>query len=71
MESRSFEKELQKTTYRVKRELVSVAFALYQQQLPIVAANVDDLEQVDVDYTRPYLLMNQMVRLTRYRIRII
>jgi len=29
---------------------VTVAFALYQQQLPIVVANVDDLEQVDVDY---------------------
>jgi len=45
--------------------------SLYQQQLPILAANVDDLEQVVVDYSRPYLLMNQMVRLTRYRIRII
>ena len=29
---------------------MAVAFALYQQQLPIVVANVDDLEQVDVDY---------------------
>ena len=37
-------------TYRVKRELVAVVFALYQQQLPIVVANVDDLEQVDADY---------------------
>ena len=59
------------TTYRVKRELVTVAFSLYQQQLPFVAANVDDLEQVDVHYTRPDLLMNQMVQLTRYRFRII
>jgi len=39
-----------KITYRVKRELVAVDFALYQQQLPIVVANVDDLEQVDVVY---------------------
>jgi len=39
-----------KTTYRVKRELVAVAFALSQQQLPIVATNVDGVEQVDVDY---------------------
>src|SRR6218665_1408059 len=39
-----------KTTYRVKRELVTVAFALYQLRLSIVVANVDDLEQVDVDY---------------------
>ena len=29
---------------------MTVAFALYQQQLPIVVANVDDLEKVDVDY---------------------
>src|SRR6218665_3366999 len=36
-----------KTTYRDKRELVTVAFALYQQQLPIVVANVDDLEHLD------------------------
>ena len=42
---------------RVKRELVTVAFALYQQQLPIVVADVDDLEQVDVDYQT--LLMNE------------
>ena len=55
MESRWFEENIikergHKTTYRVKRELVTVAFALYQQQLPIIVANVDDLEQVDVDY---------------------
>ena len=46
-----------KTTYRVKRELVT--FALYQQQLPIVVANVDDLEQVDVDYQT--LLTNESI----------
>ena len=38
-----------KTTYQVKRELVAVAFALNQQNLPIVA-NVDGLDQSDVDY---------------------
>jgi len=59
-----------KTTYRVKRELVAVAFALNQQNLPIVA-NVGGLDQVDVDYCRPCLRSNQMVRLTCYRIRII
>ena len=39
-----------KTTYRVKRELVAVAFAIYKQQLPVVAANVGSVEQGDVDY---------------------
>jgi hypothetical protein len=32
-----------KTTYRVKRELAAVAFALHQPQWPAAASNVDNL----------------------------
>ena len=41
-----------KTTYQVKRELVAVAFTIFQQRLPVVVANVDDVEQDDVGLAR-------------------